>query len=542
MTLPLGIFLVYPLYRLFQWIFTLLTTFLKHGRKSIMTKHCAPFSIILQVLAAILVFLGIRKIYELSSEPIAEKDFFPDIHHERKPLVEAPAQLPFSQLGGTIDDASSVDRTAVYGILQITSEDELRNALHFARQQKLPISISGAKHSMGGQAFATDALVLDMRGFNQMSVDTENKILTVQSGAIWHTIQEYLNPYNLSIEAMQSIDVPTVGGTISVNAHGMDHRIGGIAATVLSLRLMLADGSIQTLSREENDELFQAIVGGYGLFGIILDVQLTLMDNLAYTEVRTIMKTQDFPSAYTGIVNDEAYHMFYARLSTAPSSFLQEMIVYAYKVVDQPISLEPLKPENFVMLTRFVFNLGRKSYVGREIKWWAEKYIQPFLQTFPQSRNQIMHRSYAYLKNNLQNNTDVLQEFFLPKDQILAFIQGLGDILQRHAVVTRNVEIRSVHKENILLDYAKADWFGVVLYLNFDVNEQDMRNIKEAHSDLIDLAQSLGGSFYLPYQLSATRAQIEASYPEFGTFLALKKKYDADLLFTSTFYRTYGTK
>ena len=107
--------------------------------------------------------------------------------------------------------------------------------------------------------------------------------------------------------------------------------------------------------------------------------------------------------------------------------------------------------------------------------------------------------------------------------------------------MTRNVEIRSVHNENILLDYAKADWLGVVLYLNFDVTEQDMRKIREAHSELIDLAQSLGGSFYLPYQLSATRAQIDNSYPEFGRFLELKKQYDVDLLFTSKFYQKYGT-
>lgn len=500
-----------------------------------------PIFIVLLVLAFILIFLGIRKIYYLSSDPTSEKDFFPHIHHKRKPPDEAPARLPFSQLGGTINDVSGVDRTSIYGILRIESEDELRNTLHFARQQKLTVSIAGAKHSMGGQEFATDALVLDMRGFNQVSVDAKSKILTVQSGAIWHHILEYLNSYTLAIEAMQSFDLPTVGGTISVNAHGLDQRIGGIASTIQSLRLMLADGSIQTLSRRENDELFQAAVGGYGLFGIILDVQLTLMDNLAYTEVRTMIKTQDFPSAYARIVSDPSYHMFYARLSDAPSSFLKETIIYAYKVVDQTLPLEPLKPENFVKLTRFVFNLGRKSYVGREIKWWAEKYIQPLLQTFPQSRNQIMYRSYAYLKNNLQNNTDVLQEYFLPKEQILAFIQGLGDILQRLSVVTRNVEIRSVHKGNILLDYAKGDWLGVVLYLNFDVNEQDMRKIKEAHSELIDLAQSLGGSFYLPYQLSATREQIEKSYPEFVKFLELKKKYDPDLIFTSQFYKKYGT-
>ena len=73
------------------------------------------------------------------------------------------------------------------------------------------------------------------------------------------------------------------------------------------------------------------------------------------------------------------------------------------------------------------------------------------------------------------------------------------------------------------------------------MNEQDIRKIKEAHSELIDLAQSLGGSFYLPYQLSATRAQIEKSYPEFGKFLELKKQYDPDILFTSKFYKKYGT-
>src|SRR5947209_6294721 len=245
-----------------------------------------PIFIILLVLAFILVFLGIRKIYYLSSDPKKEKDFFPHIHHKRKPLHKAPAPLSFSQLGGTINDVTGVNRTSIYGILQIKSEDELRNTLHFARQHKLTVSIAGAKHSMGGQEFATDALVLDMRGFNQMSVDVKSKILTVQSGAIWHHILEYLNSYTLSIEAMQSFDLPTVGGTISVNAHGPDHRIGGIASTIQSLRLMLADGSIRTLSRQENDELFQAAVGGYGLFGIILDEQLTLMDNLAYTEDR----------------------------------------------------------------------------------------------------------------------------------------------------------------------------------------------------------------------------------------------------------------
>ena len=234
-----------------------------------------PMLIIVLVLAAILLFLAIRQIYYLASDPTHDKDFFPHIHHPTKPLDQAPPGLPFSQFEGTINDVTGVNRTAIYGILQIKTEDDLRNALQFARQQNLPVSVAGAKHSMGGQEFAIDALVLDMRGFNQVSVDTAAKILTVQSGAVWHHILEYLNPYSLAVEAMQSFDLPTIGGTISVNAHGVDFRIGGIAPTIKSLRVMLADGSIQTLSWLENSELFLAVVGGYGLFGINFVAQLT---------------------------------------------------------------------------------------------------------------------------------------------------------------------------------------------------------------------------------------------------------------------------
>lgn len=489
----------------------------------------------------ILALLLGKKIVELSSTARYDKDLFPDIQNVTKQLTESTSSLPFSQLGGTINDASGINRTIIYGIVEVKTEDDIKKSLLFAKEKNLHISIAGAKHSMGGQAFATDALVLDMRHFNAISVDVDNKILTVQSGAIWHDIQNYLNPYNLSVKAMQSIDILTVGGTIAVNAHGMDHHIGGIAKTVISLRLMLADRKILTLSRNHHEELFNTVIGGYGLFGVILDVQLELMENLVYANEQKIIKTKNFLSEFSKVEQDEQCHMFYARLSTAPSSFLKESIVYTFRTNSKKsTNTYPLKPESYITVRRFVFNLGRNSYTGRELKWWAEKNILPFVQSSSASRNQIMHRSYAYLKNNFTDNTDVLQEYFIPKKNLFPFIKGLEEVLNKNKIVTRNVEIRSVHKENILLDYAQGDWFGVVLYLNLKIAEQNQQEIKNIHSELIDLAQRLEGSFYLPYQLTATRKQIDMSYPEFGRFLALKKKYDPDLLFTSEFYIKYG--
>lgn len=495
-----------------------------------------PLILIILILL-VAVFTIVRKVIELCSDPKTYKDFFPNIQNASKEIKES--NIPFSQLGGTINDITGINRTAVYGVIEIKTEEDIQNALQFARSHKLRVSVAGARHSMGGQAFATNVLVLDMRKFNQISVDIEKKILTVQSGAIWHDIQIFLNPYSLSVEAMQSIDLPTVGGSIAVNAHGMDHRIGGIVSTIQSMRIMLADGSVQTVSNDLNEELFHGVIGGYGLLGVILDVKLTLMDNLSYREEQKIIKTKDFLSSYEKIVKDKNCHMFYGRLSTAPSSFLKEMIIYTYKVSFLPVSTaKQLTPETYHRLRRFVFNLGRKNQIGREIKWWGEKYIQSHLQTFPASRNQIMHRSYAYLKNNLKNNTDVLQEYFLPRNKLLEFIEQLGVILQKHAVITRNVELRVVHKENILLDYVQGDWLGVVLYLNFNIDELD--KVKTVHSELIKATQGLGGSFYLPYQLNATREQIEQSYPHFIEFLKLKRTFDPTDLFTSEFYKKYA--
>ena len=97
-------------------------------------------------------------------------------------------------------------------------------------------------------------------------MNAEARTITVQPGATWHDIQNVLHP-RFAVKSMQSTDIFSVGGSISVNAHGMDHQAGSVAGTVRSMRVMLADGSVVACSRGENAELFRHVAGGYGLFG-----------------------------------------------------------------------------------------------------------------------------------------------------------------------------------------------------------------------------------------------------------------------------------
>ncbi len=151
----------------------------------------------------------------------------------------------------------------MYAIVTIKTLDDIRQAVSLAQEKKLHISLAGARHSMGGQAFFTDALVLDMTSYNKIiALDVNTKTITVESGATWHDIQLYLHPKNLAVKAMQSTDIFTVGGSLSVNAHGMDHRAGSIASTVASFTFMHADGTIEKVTPHDNEELFNAVIGG----------------------------------------------------------------------------------------------------------------------------------------------------------------------------------------------------------------------------------------------------------------------------------------
>src|SRR4051794_37734582 len=109
-------------------------------------------------------------------------------------LTADAAALPWSQRGGSLNDATCLDRTSVYRVVQVTTADQIKSALQFAAANHLKVSIAGARHSMGGHAFYTNALVLDMTHFNTMSLEQGSKVLTVQSGATWHDIQNYLHP------------------------------------------------------------------------------------------------------------------------------------------------------------------------------------------------------------------------------------------------------------------------------------------------------------------------------------------------------------
>ena len=68
------------------------------------------------------------------------------------------------------------------------------------------------------------------------------------------------------------------------------------------MRVMLADGSVSTCSLSENTDLFRHVVGGYGLFGVVLEATLDIVDNAVYRTSREIIKSDDFPKYFSEVL------------------------------------------------------------------------------------------------------------------------------------------------------------------------------------------------------------------------------------------------
>jgi FAD/FMN-containing dehydrogenase len=508
------------------------------------------------------VVVGGRQVDAWSGAPAAVKDCA--IHAVQAPGGDLPPRTTpaadtyppeTTQRGGTVNDASCLNRTQVYGVVRPRSADDVRNALAFARHHELTVSVAGTNHAMGGQAMRSGGLTLDMRSMDSVEVHPQQRTVTVGAGARWREVLEAVHPHGLSVATMPGIDVLSVGGTVSANAHGLDFRRGSLSSSIRSLRVMTADGTVHDVGPDRRPDLFKATVGGYGLLGVILDVELDLVDSEVYRFTSHIIDTADFPQYFTErVAGDDDVRMSYTHLSTSPSSLLQEAIVYTYERVPPGEPVPDLHARDSDRIGRLVLNLGRTGGVGARLKWRLQRDLLPHArgcfaarnqalrdaEACMVTRNQAVYESLGLLGNRLPQYTDVLHEYFLPHDQIVPFLDDLRVELRRHHAVLLNASLRSVHREDITLDYAQGDRFSVVLYLSQSVTSAGNRDMQDLTQRLVSQALARGGTFYLPYQQHYTSGQVRQAYPRFDAFIATKRQYDPRLLFRNSIWDRYA--
>jgi len=367
----------------------------------------------------------------------------------------------------------------------------------------------------------------------------------VQAGARWIDVIRYLDPLGYAPKVMQSNSDFSVGGSISVNCHGWQPGCPPIAHTVQSLRLMNAAGDVLRCSRTENAELFALVLGGYGLFGVILDVDLLVVKNEAYDMQIDVLSQADFIAAFPP--PGEALQdvgLLFGRLGITPGSRFEDAILGQLKRVDRsPQPLDEIEAPALGGVRRTVLRSSVGSDFGKQLRWTMEKAAMRLVNGKQFTRNQLLSESSEVYGNRKAEWSDILHEYFVPKAELAGFLTELRAEVKEHGVDLLNVTVRDVRAdETTFLRYARTDVVALVLLFSMARNPEADSVMAGFTESVIDRALAHGGCYYLPYRLHGTDAQFARAYPMAREFFAAKRRYDPGGLFVNRFYLRYGGK
>lgn len=435
-----------------------------------------------------------------------------------------------------VNDISQLEATAVAGVVPVQRQADIVSAL--TRHRGL-VCVAGGRYSMGGQTSAEQALQLNMDGYNGLVfLDVARKVVRVKAGMRWRALQDHLDRHDLSVKVMQSFSNFTVGGSVSVNCHGRYVGGGSIASTVRALQLVLRSGEVVEATRTQHAALFAGVLGGYGLLGVVSEVELDVVDNDIIERHVERVPLAEYPDWFQRNVAahpDAVMH----NADLLPPSF------------DAPLAITWLRTQAALTDTARLVPMGEQYDTEQNMIWALSE-----LPGGHSLRGSVVEKLRAprVIHRNLEASLDVaaleprtrvmstylLQEYFIPVRHFHAFAAAMAKVLQDHQVNALNVSIRHAPADPLaLMAWAKEPVFCFVLYYKQRRYPwADGQTVGWTRA-LVEAAIGCGGRYYLPYRPHATAAQFLAAYPETHALVQLKREVDPNLQLVNHLWQRY---
>jgi FAD/FMN-containing dehydrogenase len=153
-------------------------------------------------------------------------------------------------------------------IAQCDNVEDVAKAIRFGREQQLEIAVRGGGHGVAGTALTDGGIVIDLRRMHTVTVDPQTRTAKVGGGATVRHLDRATQPYGLATTGGRVSTTGMGGFTLGGGSGWLDRLYGLACDNLISVELVTADGSIVTASETENPELFWALHGGGGNFGV----------------------------------------------------------------------------------------------------------------------------------------------------------------------------------------------------------------------------------------------------------------------------------
>jgi hypothetical protein len=336
-----------------------------------------------------------------------------------------------------IDDASKTNSTIIKQILYPGTPNEICDII-----KKLPpnekVSIAGQKHSMGGHSILANETMIDMKNINKIiGINLLKKTVTVGAGITWADLIFFLNIYGYSPQIMTSYSNFSVGGTLSVNAHGTisDEVLG---QSVIELKIINSDGNKHLCNNTVNSKLFSLVIGGYGLFGIIYEVTLRIVPN-CNTKLKTYkLNINTFVENFSTITQDKNIKAKFARINLLNFDDIRLYTFVNNSESKNIISSLSNQPTELTKIQQSLYKWLLPTTLGLHIKNFTENITNKPIDV----KNEITLNEYLYVSATSLNEiyspliklniTHILNEYFIPFYNFSNYMYELKNYLENY--------------------------------------------------------------------------------------------------------------
>jgi len=461
------------------------------------------------------------------------------------PIAGTNSLLPVGD-EGTLNDASLLNETPVskHIVLRENPGDSLirrvRLEIESAREEGRAFNIGAARHSMGGHAIPRGGhAVTFTSGFTDL--DSATGIYRAHAGARWSHVIAALDPEGFGPKVMQSYNDFGVAAAFCVNAHGWPVPHGPMGATVKRIVMVRADGEVVRCSRTENAPLFFLTMGGYGLTGAIIEVELEAAPNLNLVPTFQEMPSRDFAKFFVGAIESGGVNMAYGRLNVDRETFFEDALMITYRAAEDQSEIAPASGSGTISkISSSIFRAQLMNEPAKNLRWRFETDLGPTIGGGPVTRNSLINEPVATLDDNDPKRTDILHEYFVSPGRFPDFIDACQEVIPASYQEMLNITLRYVASDpESVLAYAPAARIACVMLFSQEMTARAEADHARMTRALIDRVLDMGGSYYLPYRPHATSAQFLRAYPRAREFVTEKRFYDPDLIFQNGFWDNY---
>jgi FAD/FMN-containing dehydrogenase len=408
-------------------------------------------------------------------------------------------------------------------IVQCAGVADVRHAVNFARKHSLLTSVRGGGHNIAGSAICDGGIVIDLSAMRSVRVEPEAQVAHVEPGAtlgdVDHETQAFGLATPLGINSTTGVSGLTLGG-----GFGWLSRKYGLTVDNLSAAdIVTADGEFHTIDEQNHPDLFWAIRGGGGNFGIVTRFEYNL-HNIG-TEVIAGLVVYSGDEATSVLKNYRAYldtlgeeSCVFAVLRKAPPlPFLPETVHGTPIVAIVPFHFGDLQKGEKVIAQAGKLGEVVGDHVGIQPYTSWQKAFDPLLT--PGARNYWKSHNFNGLTDDVINVVDRYGTD-LPSDHCEIFMGQLG------------CQVNRVAQDATAYPHRSSD-FIINVHGRWEEASQDEKCIKWARDFYKDTAPYATGGVYVNFMTDDEKERVPSAYGHsFDRLRKVKQTYDPDNLFS----------